>query len=118
MLQNLNKPLFSSHYLEFHLPTSPEWQLDPNPVFEGFKNLYFAKKNLLPKLNEAQTEQEFIQPVLELLGFSYIPQVIATGKGRAERPDYALFINEVQKSGAYSNQNNESVFYQQVAAIA
>ena len=117
-IQNLNKPLFSSHYLEFYLPESPEWQLDPSPIFERLKSLYLAQKDLLSSLNEAQTEEEFIKPALEILGFSYIPQIITKGKGRAERPDYALFANPVQKSAAYSEQNNESVFYRQVVAIA
>lgn len=117
-IQNLNKPLFSSHYLEFYLPESPEWQLDPSPIFERLKSLYLAKKDLLPSLNEAQTEEEFIKPALEILGFSYIPQIITKGKGRAERPDYALFADPAQKSAAYSEQNNESVFYRQVVAIA
>ncbi|MFM8293832.1 MAG: restriction endonuclease, partial [Microcystaceae cyanobacterium] len=117
-MQNLNKPLFSGHYLEFHLPEFPEWQLDPSPVFAQLKSLYLAKKALLLSLNEAQTEEEFIKPVLDILGFSYIPQVITKGKGRAERPDYALFVEEGQKLAAYADQNNESVFYQQVVAIA
>jgi hypothetical protein len=117
-IQNLNKPLFSSHYLEFYLPESPEWQLDPSPIFERLKSLYLAQKDLLSSLNEAQTEEEFIKPALEILGFSYIPQIITKGKGRAERPDYALFADPVQKSAAYSEQNNESVFYRQVVAIA
>jgi hypothetical protein len=117
-IQNLNKPLFSSHYLEFYLPESPEWQLDPSPIFERLKSLYLAQKDLLSSLNEAQTEEEFIKPALEILGFSYIPQIITKGKGRAERPDYALFADPAQKSAAYSEQNNESVFYRQVVAIA
>jgi len=75
-IQNLNKPLFSSHYLEFYLPESPEWQLDPSPIFERLKSLYLAQKDLLSRLNEAQTEEEFIKPALENLGFSYIPQII------------------------------------------
>lgn len=37
-MQNLNKPLFSGHYLEFHLPESPEWQLDPSPIFAQLKS--------------------------------------------------------------------------------
>ena len=117
-IQNLNKPLFSSHYLEHRLVDSPEWSLDPRPTFDALQQLYQRKKALLSSLNEAQTEEEFIKPVLEILGFSYIAQVVTKTKGRAERPDYALFANDEQKLAAYSNQNNESVFYHQVLAIA
>ncbi|MFM1841402.1 MAG: hypothetical protein RLZZ490_133, partial [Cyanobacteriota bacterium] len=117
-MHNLNKPLFSSHYLEFYLSESPEWQLDPNPVFEELNSLYSAKKAFLSSWNEAQTEEELIKPILTILGFSYIAQVTTKARGRAERPDYALFANEPQKLTAYSDQNNESAFYQQVLAIA
>jgi type I restriction-modification system DNA methylase subunit len=117
-IQNLNKPLFSSHYLEHRLVDSAEWNLDARPTFEALQQLYQRKKALLSSLNEAQTEEEFIKPVLEILGFSYIAQVVTKTKGRAERPDYALFANDEQKSAAYSNQTNESVFYHQVLAIA
>lgn len=117
-MQNLNKPLFSSHYLEHRLGDSPEWSLNPRPTFDALQQLYQTKKALLPNLNEAQTEEEFIKPVLAILGFSYIAQVVAKTKGRAERPDYALFANDEQKTEAYSNQTNESVFYHQVLAIA
>jgi hypothetical protein len=113
-IQNLNKPLFSSHYLEYRLMDSPEWSLDPRPTFDALQQLYQRKKALLSSLNEAQTEEEFIKPVLEILGFSYIPQT----RSKTQRPDYALFANDEQKEAALLNQTNESVFYPQVLAIA
>jgi hypothetical protein len=113
-IQNLNKPLFSSHYLEHRLVDSPEWSLDPRPTFDALQQLYQRKKALLSSLNEAQTEEEFIKPVLEILGFSYIPQT----RSKTQRPDYALFANNEQKEAALLNQTNESVFYHQVLAIA
>ena len=60
----------------------------------------------------------FIKPVLDILGFSNIPQVVTRGKGRAERPDYALFANENERDIAYSFQNNETAFYGRVLVIA
>ncbi len=89
--QKPNKPLFSQHYLEHRIQDCPEWQIDVRTGFEAFKQLYLSKKDLLPTLSEAQTEAVFIQPALDILGFSHIPQVTTRGKGRAERPDYALF---------------------------
>ncbi|MFM9158854.1 MAG: restriction endonuclease, partial [Dolichospermum sp.] len=69
-------------------------------------------------LNESQTEEEFIKPALEILGFKYIPQVITHGKGRSQRPDYALFSNTETRDIAYTLQTNETAFYNQVLAIA
>ncbi len=116
--QKLNKPLFSQHFLDYRLPDCPEWQIDAAPKFETLQNLYSSKRDLLPTLNEAQTEDIFIKPVLELLGFSYIPQVKASGKGRAERPDYALFAADTERDSAYLLQNDEPAFYARVRAIA
>ncbi|WP_430014630.1 Eco57I restriction-modification methylase domain-containing protein [Microcystis ichthyoblabe FBCC-A1114] len=116
--QTGNKPLFSQHYLEHRLPDSGEWQEDVSVVFCRLESLYQQKKAILPTLNEAQTEAELIQPILEILGFSYIPQVSSRGKGRSERPDYALFATENDRYQAYALQNNERAFYSQVLAIA
>ncbi|MCZ8201497.1 MAG: hypothetical protein O9299_13970 [Microcystis sp. LE19-55.1A] len=44
-------------------------------AFSRLESLYQQKKAILPTLNEAQTEAELIQPILEILGFSYIPQL-------------------------------------------
>ncbi|MDM3860671.1 MAG: TaqI-like C-terminal specificity domain-containing protein [Aphanizomenon gracile PMC644.10] len=117
-VKNINKPLFSQHYLEYRLQECPEWQLDIKLDFERLKNLYLSKKAILPTLNEAQTEDVFIKPVLDILGFFNIPQVVTRGKGRAERPDYALFANEADRDTAYSFQNNETAFYGRVLVIA
>ncbi|NCR99041.1 MAG: N-6 DNA methylase [Microcystis aeruginosa L311-01] len=116
--QTGNKPLFSQHYLEHRLPDSLEWQEDVSVAFCRLESLYQQKKAILPTLNEAQTEAELIQPILEILGFSYIPQVSSRGKGRSERPDYALFATENDRYQAYALQNNERAFYSQVLAIA
>ena len=116
--KNTNKPLFSQHYLDYRIQELPEWQLDIKAEFAALKNLYLSKKPILATLNEAQTEDIFIQPALEILGFKYIPQVISRSQGRAERPDYALFINESERDTAYSFQNNETAFYSRVLVIA
>ncbi|OBQ08885.1 MAG: restriction endonuclease [Anabaena sp. LE011-02] len=116
--KNPNKPLFSQHYLKYRLQECLEWQLDINSDFEKLNKLYLSKKAILPTLNEAQTEDVFIKPVLEILGFKNIPQVVTRGKGRAERPDYALFANEEERDTAYTLQNNETAFYERVLVIA
>jgi type I restriction-modification system DNA methylase subunit len=116
--KNTNKPLFSQHYLDYRIQELPEWQLDIKAEFTALKNLYSSKKAILATLNESQTEDIFIKPALEILGFKYIPQVISRGQGRAERPDYALFLNESERDTAYSFQNNETAFYSRVLVIA
>lgn len=116
--QKPNKPLFSQHYLRFRIQELPEWQLDITSEFEQLNKIYLAKKAILPTLNESQTEEEFIKPVLEILGFKYITQVSTRGKGRSQRPDYALFSNTETRDMSYTLQSNETAFYSQVLAIA
>lgn len=116
--QKPNKPLFSQHYLEHRIQECPEWQFDVAEGFEALKKLYLSKKALLPTLSEAQTEDVFIKPALDILGFSNIPQVTTRGKGRAERPDYALFTSETDRDAAYPLQDDEAAFYGRVRAIA
>jgi len=43
-VKNINKPLFSQHYLEYRLQECPEWQLDIKLDFQRLKNLYLSKK--------------------------------------------------------------------------
>jgi len=116
--QKPNKPLFSQHYLEHRVQECPEWRVDVAAGFGALEKLYLSKKDLLLTLSEAQTEDVFIKPALDILGFSHIPQVTTRGKGRAERPDYALFACEADRDEAYSLQNDEPAFYARVRAIA
>ena len=116
--QKPNKPLFSQHYLEHRIQECPEWQVDVSAGFGALQKLYLSKKDLLPTLSEAQTEEVFIKPALDILGFSHIPQVTTRGTGRAERPDYALFTQVADRDAAYRLQNDEPAFYARVRAIA
>jgi type I restriction-modification system DNA methylase subunit len=118
VMQRNNKPLFSQHYLEHRIQECLEWQFDVTAKFDALLRLYLTKKDLLQKLSEAQTEEVFIKPALDILGFSNIPQVTTHGKGRAERPDYALFTNEGDRDTAYPLQEQETAFYTRVSAIA
>ncbi|KOR35891.1 restriction endonuclease [Planktothricoides sp. SR001] len=116
--QKPNKPLFSQHYLDHRLQDCPEWAENVAVGFNQLNSLYLSKKDLLPSLSEAQTEEIFIKPALEILGFSYITQVKTRGKGRTQRPDYALFDNESDRDAAFALQNDETAFYPRVKAIA
>ncbi len=68
------KTLFSRHYLETRLPETPEWAEDPRPAFAAVCALWQKARQYGAAWNEAQTEQEFVRPVLEALGWAYIVQ--------------------------------------------
>jgi len=113
-----NQGLFSEHYLETRLRETSEWQEDFEPQRRKLLELYEKKKELLKNANEAQTEEEFIQPVLKLLGFSYWVQPKTKGTGGAEFPDYVLYPNEGVKRQAVTQKNDEGKLYAPALAIA
>ena len=68
--------------------------------------------------NEAQTEADFIRPVLELLGYAYIVQTNLKHKGKSNQPDYALFPDDKTKKEAGSFKIKEQeAFYGKALAI-
>jgi len=114
------KSLFSEHYLEHRIQEHPEWAEDVAEPLARLQALYREKRDILPACNEAQTEAEFIRPVLEVLGFAYVPQPAARRAGRAQRPDYALFADEKTKEEAYAYalRQEEQAFYARAVAVA
>jgi len=117
-----SKSLFSDHYLTRRLPQHPEWR-DKEAVaaLQTAVALYSALADRLPTFNEAQTEQEFIQPMLEqVLGFegAYSVQTAVRQQGRVQRPDYALFPNAATKTEADRHLGDEAAFFSRAAAVA
>jgi hypothetical protein len=112
------KSLFSLHYLETRLPGQPEWAEDPQAAFDAVRLLWQKARRYGGAWNEAQTEDEFVKPVLAVLGWSYIPQVKNSRSGRINRPDYALFADEATKNAAYPHQGDDDPFYSRSLAIA
>jgi len=106
----LNRGLFSDHFLKARLPQWKEWQT--NGELATFRkqllSLYESTKPILPFLNEPQTEREFVQPVLDLLGYanSYIVQAPTQVGEHTNRPDYALFPDHAVKNKAYEKLKN------------
>ena len=100
-----NRGLFSDHFLKARLPQWKEWETDVGlaTFHKELMSLYESTKPILPTLNEAQTEKEFIQPLLDLLGYanSYIVQAPTKVGQQTNRPDYALFPDETTKNKAY-----------------
>ena len=101
-----NRGLFSDHFIQERLPAWKEWGADAEltPFHTGLKALFEAKKSLLVDINEAQTEDEFIKPVLDLLDYAdnYIVQASTKLGKQTSRPDYALFPDQATKDKAYT----------------
>jgi hypothetical protein len=88
-----NSNLFSNHYLEKLVKDSPEWQdAQPEQAFAQISELFQRKARVLENYNESQLEENFIRPVLRILGHHFGVQGKVLGKDRT--PDYAFFPDE------------------------
>jgi len=112
------KSLFSQHYLQQRLPDHPDWHEDPMPAFEALRALWLKARMFGANWNEAQTEDEFIRPALEVLGWKFAVQTKSQKKGSVARPDYALFADQAAKDAAYPHQGHDDAFYIHAVAIA
>ncbi|MFP4647442.1 MAG: N-6 DNA methylase, partial [Candidatus Acetothermia bacterium] len=100
-----NQELFSNYYLGERLPDRDIWQ-EPKGLEETYRELsqlYEERKNILEATKEAQTEEEWIKPILHILGFKYIPQPSETIFDTTKVPDYAFFLNDKEKEQAYKS---------------
>ena len=113
-----NKTLFSNHFLDTRLAGMPEWSEDPLPTLQRVRALWQKASQYGETWSEAQTEDEFIKPVLEALGWSFIVQAKAGRGGQVTRPDYALFGSAAARDDAYPHQGDDDAFYSRALAIA
>ena len=64
----------------------------PKEAFARIKELYERKARVLENYNESQLEENFIRPVLRILGHYFGVQGKVLGKDRT--PDYAFFPDQ------------------------
>lgn len=96
-----NRALFSGHFLRERLPSWPEMaDRRVQPLLDDLKALWRRERAALVGANEAQTENRFIQPVLERLGLEYTVQSTTAATGRRRAPDYALFLDRPTREAA------------------
>lgn len=113
----ITKNLFSRHYLDERLKTLPIWTEDNGKserVFGEIKKLYEKDKSLLPNYEEAQLEENFIKPVLRILG--HVFEVQQPSDRSPLKPDYAFFPDEESKREAQKNKG-KGEFYKKAIAI-
>jgi hypothetical protein len=104
-----NYDLFADHYLEQRIQELEAWQ---NPdglekAFSALQSLYQRRASrFTDATNEAQTEHDFIQPVLDLLwgqdqpGDCYQVQVSIPNVDARRQPDYAFFRTAEERQSA------------------
>ncbi|MEO6891385.1 MAG: Eco57I restriction-modification methylase domain-containing protein [Ktedonobacteraceae bacterium] len=112
-----NQRLFSDHYLNRILPKEDGWQrllAEAAPVMEALRKLY---STYAPGSNEAQTERDWIRPVLEALGHTFEVQATLQVPGGIQRPDYIFYANEAQRIANKDHVIDENVAHHGAIAI-
>ena len=96
--------LLSEFYLREGMRETPEWRgMDAAQVAAKAESLRALWLSLaaMARPNEATTEQAFIRPVLDLLGWYHLPQQ-AAGGGHRDIPDALLFTSSANHAEAAS----------------
>ncbi|MCI0713559.1 MAG: Eco57I restriction-modification methylase domain-containing protein, partial [Chloroflexi bacterium] len=95
---HLNNGLFADYYLDNIVPALPEWDAMRDTAQAVFDDIKALRDSLQPdRLDEAQLEENYVQPILELLGHHYAVQVKIRYRERGHRkPDYMLMASPAE----------------------
>ena len=107
-----NQSLFSNYYLNSRIVEQSQWTDTPNieSDYAAIKGLFDAVAPNAVHLNEAQTEQQFIRPLMEQLGHVFeVQPTLQTSQG-TKRPDYAFFASADAHTAAQSHVNTNQFF--------
>ena len=103
-----NKGLFSTYHLEKIIMEQASDELEL--TYEQIKQIYASIAEFADNLNESQTEDEFIRPVLKILGHTFgVEPVLRTSQG-TKQPDYAFFTDHESLDQAHRHINTNAFF--------
>ena len=106
--------LFTHYFLTEGIRATSDWQSlisqsDSLEAFRGGVRQRYENLSHAQDPNEAQTEQDLIRPVLDLLGWTdYLPQQATTG--HEDIPDHLLFLDAASKGRAAATNNSKDRF--------
>jgi len=114
--------LFSQDFLLDGIKTTPVWEALSDDVLDdfvsGLRRIY-APLAVDSQLNEANTEADIIEKVLDLLGWRdlTLKQVTATSARRDDVPDFLLFPDEQAKQSARAEQREDRRYRHGIAIL-
>ena len=102
--------LFSTDFLLRGIQETETWKGLPDAeldAFVGQLKAHYAPFTADSALNESQTENALIEPVIDLLGWqdAWISQVNLSESGREDVPDFLLFADPAAKDRAFKTQD-------------
>ena len=108
-----NQGLFSTYHLEKIIMEQASDKLES--TYEQIKQLYVSTAEFADNLNEPQTEEQFIRPVLKILGHTFgVEPVLRTSQG-TKQPDYVFFTGAEALARAYPKINTNDFFNTAIA---
>ena len=90
-----NQHLFSDYYLDHKLPA--EWSILKDEASSVMKQLQQLYSKFTPSTSEAQTEEDWIKPVLRALGHVFEVQAHLKVPNSIQRPDYFFYRDEAAR---------------------
>jgi hypothetical protein len=110
-----NRSLFSNHYIETYIPKTPEWKEDEKAqiAFNEISKVYQQNQRAMAAYKEAQLEDNFIRPVLKVLGHFFGIQGKVADNARV--PDYAFFSSQDSLDEAYQLQGTQDFYLKAIA---
>ena len=108
-----NQGLFSGYHLQKVITeqTSDELEL----TYKHIKQRYAAIAEFADNLNESQTEEQFIRPVLKILGHTFGVQPLLRMSQNTVQPDYAFFADQDSLERAQPQINTNAFFNTAIA---
>lgn len=94
--------LFTRFFLEDGIRTMPEYRDRDSAAVDHFAarvREHWGNLERMPRASEAETESEFINPLLKALGWEQLPQQ-EPGRGRRDIADALLFLDAESKARA------------------
>ncbi len=114
----VNRNFLSNNWLEQRLPIEPEWtelRAASRDAAAKLIALWQREKTRVERYgDEAGLEEKFIQPILEILGWSLKYQTYLHGR----EPDYALFDEEAALDRALQEGRNNPDFWLHASMVA
>ena len=108
-----NQGLFSTYHLEKVIMEQTSEELES--TYEQIKQLYASIAEFADNLNEPQTEEQFIRPVLKILGHTFGVQPLLRISQNTVQPDYAFFADQESLERAHPQINTNAFFNTAIA---
>ena len=112
-----NQQLFSDHYLDTILPAREEWQTLAAEAASVMQQLQTILASFHPSTKEAQTEEDFVKPVLRALGHLFEIQASLETPGSVKAPDYIFYRDQAALAANKGKKLNESLLQGRALAV-